>query len=46
MLSEDQLKIGDLYNIPICNVKKLVLNFFDEEKYVLHHENLQPYLRL
>ena len=46
MLSEDQLKIGDLYNIPICNVKKLVLNFFDEEKYVLHHENLQLYLRL
>ena len=32
MLSEYQLKIADLYNIPIDNVKKLVPNFFDEEK--------------
>ena len=28
MLSNYQLKIADLYNIPICNVKKLVPNFF------------------
>ena len=28
MLSEYQLKIADLYNIPIGNVKKLVPNFF------------------
>ena len=34
------------YNIPICNVKKLVSNFFDEEKYVIHYENLQLYLIL
>ena len=27
MLPEYQLKIADLYNIPIGNVKKLVLNF-------------------
>ena len=27
MLSEFQLKIADLYNIPIANVKKLVPNF-------------------
>ena len=27
-----QLKIADLYNISIDNVKKLVLNNFDEEK--------------
>ena len=27
-------------------LKKLVSNFFDEEKYVLHYENLQLYLRL
>ena len=28
MLPNYQLKIGDLYNIPIGNVKKLVPNFF------------------
>ena len=28
MLSEYQLKIANHYNIPICNVKKLVPNFF------------------
>ena len=28
MLSEYQLKIADLYNIPIGNVKKLVPNLF------------------
>ena len=36
MLSEYQLKIADLCNIPIGNVKKLVPKFFDKEKYVLH----------
>ena len=46
MLSEYQLKISDLYNIPIGNVKKVVPNFFDKEKYVIQYENLQPYLRL
>ena len=46
MLSEYQLKIADLYNIPIGNVKKLAPNFFYKEKYVLHYENLQLYLRL
>ena len=35
MLLEYQLKIADLYNIPIGNVKKLVLNFFDKENYVI-----------
>ena len=39
MLSEYQLKISDLCNIPIDNVKKLVPKFFDKEKYVLHYEN-------
>ena len=35
MLSEYQLlKIDDLYNIPIGNVKKLVPNFFDKGKYI------------
>ena len=46
MLSDYQLKITDLYNIPIGNVKKLVPNFFDKEKYVIHYENLLLYLRL
>ena len=46
MLSEYQLKIADLYSISIDNVKKLVPEFFDKEKYVLHYENLQLYLRL
>ena len=31
MLSEYQLKIADLYNILIGNVKNLVLNFFDKK---------------
>ena len=34
MLPEYQLKIANLYNIPIVNVKKLLSNFFDKEKYV------------
>ena len=41
MLSNYQLKIADHYNIPIGNVKKLVPNFFDKEKYVIHYENLE-----
>ena len=46
MVSKYEVKITDLYNIPIGNVKKLVPIFFDKEKYVLHYENLQLYLRL
>ena len=46
MLSEYQLKIADLYNISIGNVKKLVPNLFERETYVLHYENLQLYLRV
>ena len=30
MLSEYRLKVADLCNIPITNVKKLVPNFFDK----------------
>ena len=41
ILSEFQLKIADLYNIPIGNVKKLVPNFLDKYKYVIPYENLQ-----
>ena len=39
MLSNYQLKIAVLDNILIGNVKKLVPNFFDKEKYVIHYEN-------
>ena len=46
MLSEYQLKIPDLYNIPIGDVKKLAPNFQDKEKYVLYYKNLELYLRL
>ena len=46
MFSSYQLKIFDLYNIAIGNDKKLVPNLFHKEKYVLHCENLQRYLRL
>ena len=35
ILSNYQLKIADFYNIPIGNVKKLVPNLFNQEKYVL-----------
>ena len=34
MLSDYQLKIAHLYNIPFGNVKKLVPKFFDKKKYI------------
>ena len=46
ILSEYQLKIADHYNIAIGDVKRLVPNFFDKEKYLIHYENLKLYLRL
>ena len=46
ILSEYQLKIVDLWSILIGNVKKLAPNLFDIEMYVIHHKNLQLYLRL
>ena len=45
MLPCYKLKIADLY-IPTSNDKKLVPKIFNKEKYVLHDENLQLYLRL
>ena len=41
MLFDYQLKIADLYSIPIDNVIKLVPNFFDKEKYEIHYVSLQ-----
>ena len=46
MLTEDQSKIADLYNIPIENVKNLVPNLFDKEKCMIHYGNVKLYLRL
>ena len=46
MLSSYQLIIIEFYSIATSNVKKLFPNFFDKEKYLLHYENLQLYLRL
>ena len=46
MMSHSQILIVDFNNIPIANVKKLVPNFFDKEKYVLHYENWELYLRI
>ena len=37
ILSECQLKILDLYNIPIGDVEKLVPDVFDKRKYVIHY---------
>ena len=45
-MSEYKVKIADLYITPIGNVKKLMHNFFDEEKYVLYYEDLQAYLKI
>ena len=46
MLSSYQFNIADFHNIPIGTVKKLLPNIFDKERYVLHYENSQFYLRL
>ena len=46
MLSNYQLKIAELYNIYIGNVKKFLPNLFDRGKYVHHYENLEVYLTL
>ena len=46
MLSSYQLKIANVYNIPIGTVKRFMPNFFDKEKYVLHYDNFQFYFRL
>ena len=46
MLFKYQIWIADFHNIPFDNVKKLVLNFFFNEKYVHHYENLQLEIRI
>ena len=44
MLSENQLKVAELYNIPIGNVDKLVSDLLDKEKCMIHYENLKNLL--
>ena len=44
ILSECQLKIAGLYNIPISNLENLVPNLFGKEKYALHYQSLKLYL--
>ena len=46
MLSNQQLKITDFYNILIGTVTELVPNVFDKEKYALCYENLKRYLSI
>ena len=46
MLSNSQLKIAGDDNVSIHNVKKLVPNFLTKKQYMIHHKNLQLYLRL
>ena len=41
-----QLMILNFYKILDDNIKKLVPKFFVKEKYMLHHENVQLFLRL
>ena len=38
LLSNYKLSTGHFYNNSIGNIKKLVLNFFDKEKYMLQYE--------
>ena len=46
ILSDYQIKIADDFDISFGYDRKLVPNFFDKEKYMLHHRNLQLCLRL
>ena len=39
-------KIADKYNIKVGDVKKLIPNLGNKDKYVVHYRNLQLYLSL
>ena len=46
MLSKHCKSIADKYNINVGDVKKLIPNLGNKNKYVLHYKNLQLYLSL
>ena len=46
MLSKYCKEIADKYNNKVGDVKKLILNLSNKNKYVLHYRNLQLYLSL
>ena len=46
MLPKYCKKIADKYEIKVGDVKKLIPNLGNENKYVLHYKNLQLYLSL
>ena len=45
MLLKYQLMIADLYHASIGNIKKILPNVFDKEKYAFDYQNLQFFLR-
>ena len=46
MLSDYQLKVADHCNILTGNLNELVSKFFDKQRYLIHYESLQLYLKL
>ena len=46
MLSDYCQKIKNRFKISSGNVSKLIPTLYHKEKYVLHEENLKPYLKL
>ena len=44
MLSKYCKKIGNIYEIKVGDVKKLIPNLGNETNYVVHYKNLQLYL--
>ena len=46
MLSKYCKSIADKYEIKVGDVKKLIPNLGNKNKYVLHYKNLQLYLSL
>ena len=45
-MSDYQIRIADNYNFSIGNIKKVVSDFFNKKRYLLHQKKLQRYLRL
>ena len=45
-MSDYQIRIADNYNISIGNIKKVISDFLNKKRYLLHQKKLQRYLRL